>query len=177
MTDNVILDALQKFLQENVACNVNLQKPTEDSSTYELINPSVHIGWIPPTLPEGMIMKIEEQVQDIPCIVVGMDEGEDDGNDAELNIRLSFVVYCNGIYKDGKLYPNFKGYIDLVNFIVLARRKLAQASVIEGVTALRAPYKWGMYKDQPYPYWYGWLTFQASCAVMEQMSTIEKQYE
>lgn len=175
MTDNIILDALKKFLLENVSGKIKLQKPTEVSGKYELVNPSVHIGWIPPKLPENM--NLQDQVQDIPCIVVGMDDGQDDGSDASLSIRLSFVTFSSGTIKDNKLHPNFDGYKDLVNLITLTRMQLAEATVIGGTTVLQHPLKWGMYQDQPYPYWHGWLTFPVSCAVMEYIPGITNQYK
>lgn len=174
MTDTTILTALQAFLQQYVAPRIQLQKPSEDASAYELVHPAVHIGWIPPKnfLPEGM-------ESEIPCMVVGMDDGQDSGEEASLRIRISFVVYNPGTYDmDGKLTPNFQGYQDLLNLITLARQELSRNMVIEGVTSLQKPFKWGMYtEEQPYPYWYGWLTFEASCAVMRYVPTINQQYE
>lgn len=176
MTGNTILEALQKFLQENVSVKIKLQKPIKsDVTTYELINPSVHIGWIPPKLPEGM--NPEDEVPDIPCIIVGMDDGNDDGQDAELNIRISFVAYHPGEYENSKFTPSFKGYQDIINLMELTREELAKSGVIEGVTTVQRPFKWGMYQDQPYPYWYGWLTFPVSCAVAQFIPDENEEYK
>lgn len=175
MTDNIIIEALQKFLQERVAGKIKLQAPAKDIDTYGLVHPAVHVGWIPPKLPENI--SPESQVTDIPCIIVGMDEGEDDGDSASLNIRLSFVTFSEGLMKDGKLYPNYEGYKDLINLIALTRRELSAAVTIGSVTSVQRPFKWGMYKDQPAPYWYGWMTFSVVCAVMGYISGLKEQYE
>ena len=176
MSDNIIMESLQKFLQDNVSSKIKLQLPNdEDSQTYSLVNPSVHIGWIPPVLHEGW--DTTQQVPNIPCILVGHDDGHDDGNDARLNIRLSFVVFSDGSHgADNVFIPDFKGYKDLVNFIDLTKQEIVRATVINNVTSIDKPIKWGMYKDQPIPYWYGWITFPATCPVLEYVPTISERY-
>jgi hypothetical protein len=175
MTDNTILEKLQKFLAENIAPKIKLQKPNDDNvNDYILIHPAVHIGWIPPKLPEVLPA---EYTPDIPCLIVGIDDGEDDGQSASLNIRISFATYSQGIYKEqGKCIPSFEGYKDLLNLITLTRIELTKAAVIEEVTSVERPFKWGIYQDQPYPYWYGWLTFSVTCELLEYVNTIEQQY-
>lgn len=181
MTDNIILEGLQKFLQQNVAIKIKLQKPIQKlTEKYELVNPAVHIGWIPPKLPENMTL--DETVPNIqtmiPCLIVGMDDGDDDGQEAGLNIRITFVTYNPGITDDRQITPSFMGYQDLLNLITLAREELAKAAVIDGVTTVQKPFKWGMYQDigATYPYWYGWLTFPATCAAMEYVPDVVQQY-
>lgn len=176
MTNNIILEGLKKFLQNNVSNKIKLQKPNDkDITKHELVHPSVHIGWIPPKLPEDM--KPLEQLPDIPCIIVGMDDGDDDGQEAGLNIRLMYALYNPGKYDEtGKYTPNFDGYQDLLNLIDLSKQELAKAAVIEEVTTIQQPFKWGMFQEQPYPYWYGWLTFSVSCAAMEFVPDIAQQY-
>lgn len=181
MTDNIILEGLQKFLQEHVSGKISLQKPIQKvNDPYVLVNPAVHIGWIPPKLPENMTL--EETVPNIqtmiPCLIVGMDDGNDDGQEAELNIRITFVTYNPGITNNEKMIPSFVGYQDLLNLITLAREELAKASVIDGITTVQKPFKWGMYQDigATYPYWYGWLTFPVSSAAMEYVPDVAQQY-
>ncbi len=176
MTENIILEVLKDFLAENVASKIKLQRPTEDKS-YELINPSVHVGWIPPKLPENM--KPEELLQEVPatpCIVIGMDDGEDDGNGASMNVRLTFVTYSRGTIKEGKFTPNFEGYKDVINLRTRAREELAKAAVIGGKTTVQQPFTWGMYEEQPYPHWMGWLRFRVSCVSMGYVPNILDQY-
>ncbi len=177
MSDNIVLEVLQKFIHENVASQSKLQKPTDkDMTKYELVNPSVHIGWVPPKLSENM--SPDTQVPDYPCIIIGVDEGDDDGQDAGVNIRMSFALYNLGLYgEDGKITPDYKGYKDLLNLKDATKRELARAAVIGGVTTIQGPFKWGMYQDQPYPYWFGWLSFRALCSSDSFVPDIEEQYK
>ncbi|WP_035172457.1 hypothetical protein [Caldanaerobius polysaccharolyticus] len=170
MTDNIILEGLQKYLIDNVSSKIKLQKPNDNIKDYELVHPAVFIGWLPPKnyLPPGM-------ESEMPCIVVGLDEGTDDGQDASLNIRISFAVFSPGLYDStGQYTPNFDGYKDLLNLITLTRIELSKSMSI-GTAIIEKPFKWGMYEEQPYPYWYGYLTFSISCATMDYVPTIEEQ--
>jgi len=155
-----VLEALQGFLLEKVSPEIQLQKAEDNNiQSYELVNPAVHVGWLPPNgyLPEGMESAI-------PCLIVGMDEGSDDGNDQEINIRIPAVVFSPGLHEpvEGgglKYTPDFKGYNDLLNLIDRTVAELSKNRVIQGAVAIQNPIKWGMYQEQPYPYWYGWITF------------------
>lgn len=176
VTENIILETLQNFLQENVVSKIKLQRPTDDK-TYELVNPVVHVGWIPPKLPENLMP--EDMIKDIPsipCIVVGLDGGEDDGTDASMDIRLTFVTYNRGQIKNGKLLPDFDGYKDVINLRTLAREELAKAAVIGKKTTVQQPFAWGMYEEQPYPHWVGWMKFKVTCASMIYVPGILDQY-
>lgn len=171
MTDNIVLEAIRDNLIANVASNIKLQVPYDDDITkYELMNPNVFIGWLPPA---NQLQDMPQQLMDgvkkaIPCIIVTFDDGEDDGSDAGLNIRVSFAVYNPGLTNpDGEFIPDSKGYQDLVNLIFLTRQELSSNPVIcNGKTEVNKPFKWGMYLDQPQPYWFGYLTFKATIAIL-----------
>lgn len=171
MTDNIILEAIRDTLIENIASQIKLQVPFDDDiNKYELMHPNVFIGWIPPP---NQLQDIPQQLLDgvkkaIPCMIVTFDDGEDDGNDAGLNIRISFAVYNPGLYEpNGHFTPTSKGYQDLINLIFLARQYLSNKPIIgNGKTEVNKPFKWGMYLDQPQPYWFGWLTFRATAAIL-----------
>lgn len=154
MTENRILEALKEFIK-SITANEKLKSPDKD----EFVPPIVVVGYLPPKnyLPEGY---------DVPCIIVGMDEGEDDGEEAKINVRLSFATYDPGENNDqGQLVPDMKGYIDLLHIMTKIRIALLQTRVINGTTVIETPIKWGMYQEQPWPQWYGWMTFDARCAV------------
>lgn len=171
MTDNMILEALKSFLEQKVASKFKLQASKEDFNEYKLVNPAVFECFIPPNnfLPP-------ELVSAVPCILVGMEEGRDDGTEASINIRITFAVYCPGGYDAvQKLTPNFQGYRDVLNLITKTKMELAKAAVIDKAT-IKQPFKWGMYQEQPYPYWYGWLTFSVDIAVMEYIPDAVKKY-
>mgnify|MGYP005835157803 CR=1 FL=1 len=161
MNDITILEEIQKLLQKNVADHIKLQKANDkDIFNYELVSPQIHIGWIPPKgfLPEGLD-------EGIPCIIIGHDEGNDDGRTADINIRLSFVVFSPGKHDtkdidELKNYtPNFEGYRDLLNLMEKTKQEILRNQIINKAFVIQYPIKWGMYQEQPYPYWYGWITF------------------
>lgn len=154
-----VLEALQGFLQTKVSPGIKLQKAENNKvMEYELVNPAVHVGWVPPAgyLPEGMESAI-------PCLVVGMDEGSDDGQDGQLNIRIAAAVYSPGLHEPSggglKYTPDMKGYNDLLNLIDRTMAELTKNLIIKDAGEIQRPVKWGMYQEQPYPYWYGWITF------------------
>jgi hypothetical protein len=158
------LETVQSFLQEKVTPTIKLQKPSDSNiMDYTLVNPEVHIGWIPPKgyLPEGMESAI-------PCLIVGMDDGSEDDTDEEFNLRISAAVYSPGLHepdKNGglKYTPDFQGYRDLVNFIDRTLQAIRKNPIIKGKVKVKKPIKSGMYQqEQPYPYWYGWITFTVS---------------
>lgn len=171
MTDNIILEAIRDILKENVASKIKLQVPFDDDiNNYQLMHPNVFIGWLPPP---NQLQDIPQQLLDgvkkaIPCMIVTFDDGDDDGSDAGLNIRVSFAVYNPGLYEtNGDFTPNSKGYQDLINLIFLARQELSNNPIISnGKTEANKPFKWGMYLDQPQPYWFGYLTFRATAAIL-----------
>ncbi len=157
-----ILEAYQLFLKEYVASTIKLQKPADKNvESYELVNPQVHIGWVPP---KGYLP--DEMESAIPCLIVGMDDANVDEQLAEINIRISFAVYSPGSHipnGDSIDYtPDFKGYNDLMNLIDRTVDELIRNRIIKETTTVQLPLKYGMYQEQPYPYWYGWVTFPTS---------------
>ena len=160
MSTMEILEAVQEFLQTKVAPTIKLQKPNDSNVLeYSLVNPTVHIGWIPPKgyLPTGMESAM-------PCLIVGLDDGTKDNQANSFNIRISAAVYSPGLHKPNgagevTYTPDFEGYRDLLNLIDRVVSKLGEKPVISGKGTARDPIKWGVYQqEQPYPYWYGWIT-------------------
>ena len=158
------LETIKAFLEERVSSRIELQQPNDDNvQEYSLANPNVFKGWIPPNgyLPAGMESAI-------PCLVVGMDEAGDDGEQETTKIRISAVVYSPGLHEpDGEAVtytPDFQGYNDLLNLIDLTTAQLRKNRIINGQLTVELPVKWGMYQEQPYPYWYGWITFDVRTA-------------
>lgn len=176
MSDLMVLEAFKDFLKENVCPTINLLKPPEDDNvtTYELINPEVHVGWIPPNnfLPEGMESAV-------PCIIVGMDQESTDIQ-TSIDIRLTFVVYNPGEYKteDGalKLTPNFEGYKDLLNLTERTKQELLRKRFIGKKAVVDKPINSGMYQDEPRPFWYGYMTFTARTGCTDYTESILEQY-
>lgn len=164
MTDVEILDSLVEFIKSNVAVKLKLKKPPSNNvvvnSKYELVNPSVFKGWVPPK-------NYTDYGYDIPYINVMEDEGLDDNDESELSIRLKIVTYDPGIVKEDKsLNPNVEGYIDLLNIINQIRREISQNPVINKVN-INKPIKWSMDAEQSYPYWSADVSFTVSIAPLE----------
>lgn len=174
MTTVTILDKLKAFLLENVCNSIKLKKPSDkDVDKFELVNPVVHIGWIPPN---GFLP--QELEQSIPCLIVGIEEAEDDGQDSNLNIKISAVVYNPGFHKETnaevECAADFSGYVDLLNLLDRTKAEIAKNQIINGIP-IQYPIKWGMYQEtQPYPYWYGWITFGVKNSSYEPALMIEK---
>ncbi|EGW39164.1 hypothetical protein [Desulfosporosinus sp. OT] len=160
MSTMAILEAVQAFLHEKVTPTIKLQEPNDKNvHEYSLVNPQVHIGWIPPKgyLPEGMESAI-------PCLIVGLDDGTKGSQDNSFNLRISAAVYSPGLHAPDEsgavaYTPDFEGYRDLLNLIDRTVAKLGENPIINGKGTVEGPIKWGVYQqEQPYPYWYGWIT-------------------
>ncbi|MDF2891243.1 MAG: hypothetical protein K0R80_1610 [Clostridia bacterium] len=163
MSTVTILGKIKEFLEEEVAPKIKLQKASDNNvDSYELVNPQVFIGWLPPNgcIPEGL-------THTIPCLLVGLEDSSDDGNEGEINIRISAAVYSPGMHKIAgvaeasttEFKADFQGYVDLLNLLDRTTAKLIKAQVIKNSVPLVYPVKSGMYQEQPYPFWYGWITF------------------
>lgn len=187
MIDNTILEAIQSFCLEHVSPKIKLQVPYDDDITkYKLMHPNVFIGWVPPPNHlEDAQFDVEGIKKALPAMVIGMDEGEDDGNDAGINIRITFVTYNPGLYApvDGApemitFTPNFQGYRDLLNLIFICRQQLSSRVLIDGgKTSAQKPFRWGMYPQQPVGYWAGWLTFRATTVTLPYLGDFESLLE
>lgn len=147
-----VLEVIKGFL-EGAATGIKLQKDSQDNVlAYELVNPCVVIGWLPPKgyLPEGIETSI-------PCMVVGLEDGADTGEHTQLQIKISFAVYSPGEHTEGGYTPNFNGYIDLLNFMDYVKAQFIKHTIIENKVKVSDEITWGMYDEQPYPYWYGYM--------------------
>jgi hypothetical protein len=126
----------------------------------EKVTPVISVGYAPP---RNSDMSGYGQGYHAPCVIVGMGEsgGTDDGKEASMPVMITFGTYSpGGLVGDGLMELNNEGYIDLINLIDRAKNALSACPVLEHTT-VEKPLSWGMYPDQPYPYWYGWLSFDA----------------
>ncbi|MBP1926849.1 hypothetical protein J2Z76_002719 [Sedimentibacter acidaminivorans] len=160
MTIRDVLDDIKIFIENKVACEFKLEKPpVEDliDEEYTLVNPSVFIGWLPP--------KNYNEFHEIPSIIVMGDTGEDNGEEGSIGIRLAIGTYDIGhtIKTDDELNTsiNSKGYLDLINLVEKIKQEFSKNRVLDHTT-LEGPFKWGLYEEQPFPYWYAWVSFNAN---------------
>ena len=169
MSAETALNNIKEFLEETVKPQIQLQKASDNNvNSYELMHPNVFVGWVPPKgfLPSGMLAAI-------PCLIVGMDDGEDDGESDELRIRVTAAVYSPGEHKpksDGLEYtPDFQGYKDLLNLLERTKAEFLKNSIIKNALKVHKPIKRGMYEELAYPYWYGWVTVTVSKSAYPQV--------
>lgn len=165
MNDLEVLKALSGFLKEKVASKIKLEKVPDDNQVegdYELVNPAVYQGWLPPK------NFLESYGYDIPGMIVMIDDGTDDNESADLNIRIKVVTYDPGTTKeDGTLTPDAKGYKDLLNLIFKIRLALSENVVINDTITVNKPIKWNMDEEQNYPYWSANVSFPVSIASLK----------
>lgn len=177
MSKLMVLEAFKTFTEKNIANTIKLKKPYDDDySKFELVNPSVHTGWIPPN---GLLPPDLES--HIPCIVIGCDNADTDDKESSISIKLSFAVYSPGNHYivDGemKYTPDFQGYVDLMNLMERTEQELLRKRFIEKKAVVELPVTLGMYQDPPpYPYWYGFMTFTAKSACTHYTENIYFQY-
>lgn len=175
--DIEVIRNLKEFIENNVAPEydtangkVGLEKPRDDNKTnldYTLVKPAVFEGWIPPL---GYLDDSETYL--IPGIVVMSDGGSDQSGEASARIRLIFATYDMGMttLQAGKLVtkPDSKGYYDLLNLITMTRIKLSDTRLTTGKVSINYDFDWGMYEEQKYPYWHGWMTF--TCPIISSLA-------
>lgn len=177
--DNAILWSIKRFCSTRVSPKIELMAPSDDENLYRLAKPNVRIGWFsPPEQAGGPPLPLSDEVRSAaPAIFVGMDDGDDDGREAGINVRLAFVVYNPGEYPEqGHLVPNGKGYRDLLNLIYLVRQALSSEYIADRTAAMR-PFRWGVYPQQSSGYWTGWLTFRAPIAPLPYIGAPELIHE
>lgn len=124
---------------------------------YELVNPAVYIGWIPP---KGFENRYGFS---IPCLVVMTDSGSDDNESAEIKARIKIITYDSGLVKDdNELIPGLTGYKDLLNVIDRIRITLSENLIINNKVSHKKPIEWGIDEEQHYPIWSGEISFPVS---------------
>lgn len=160
MNDLDLLEKIKEFLQREVATKIKLELPPQDgqfNGAYKLVNPSIHIGWLPPGT------ALNDTQHNIPSILVMSDGGEDVGSEASLIIRLIIGVYDPGLTRtEDDIELNCKGYKDLLNLITRIRIELSEQLIIDDLIEVEKPIKWKMYDEQMYPYWHAQMEFSIS---------------
>lgn len=180
MTTMKIIENVQKFLEDNVCNTIRLKCPYDnDTERFELINPVVYPVYMPlkRQLPPGIKSAI-------PCLVVGFDEAEDDGQETGVKIRILAGVYDPGTHvSDGDevmCVPDTNGWCDLINLLDRTRAEICKSRLLNN-TGIQYPVKWGVYQQDEQmfpdlnPYYFGWMSFSVS-APSYPASEIAKKY-
>lgn len=159
------LESIKKWLESLILTDHIKQKaPRKDNkvSTYTLVSPAVHIGFVPP---DGIIDSAASMR--IPCLVVGTAETNGDEDSTTMELQITAIVYDPGLQKQDEssqlqLTPNFDGYATLLNFLDRVKGWIQREDGIADRFQLESPVKLKTYEEQPWPYWYGFLTFTVS---------------
>lgn len=165
MTAVEALQGLKTFLEREVAQKIELQK--EHSDPVEYVNPYVSII----SLPHKNFMPVNFQV---PYILVGFSDGNDDTEDNSMQIRIACATYGGDVlFQEQNNLPDEKGYMDLLVLLERIKSKLVSKTLIEGKCMIDKPIQYGVYDEElTYPYWYGYLQFKiqipATQSVLEQ---------
>lgn len=154
MTAVEALQALKKFVEDEVASKILLQKEGIATAEPEYVHPYVELI----TLPHKNFTPVNFQV---PYILIGLANGTDAADEHPLSIQMQFATYGGDIvFKETANIPDSSGFMDLLNLIETTKQKLIQATVINGRGVVNKPIMYGIYNEQiTYPYSYGYMTF------------------
>lgn len=173
MTTREVLNNIADTLRPKLA-DMLLEK-AESLPGAERVPPSISVGYAPP---RNADMSGYGEMYNVPGVVIGMGEngGSDDGKEATIPVMITVGTYSPGeVGTDGLVKLNNEGYIDLLNLIERVRHVLMALTVLKRTTIQR-PVQWGMYQEQPYPYWYGWLSFEAMVASVEMQERLRDDF-
>lgn len=168
MTVLDFLKELKSYIESSVCANLKFQ--AENSMEY--VNPKCYIAQVPnPNFTEDGFA--------IPCVTVGIETGDDDATEHTAKIRLMFATYGGGYYLDDMEnktdIPDNNGYIDLLNFIELTKQELLKNATINGAGTIKKPFNYGVLEDMPFPYWYGYLRFDADIPTSDFMTDEQRE--
>ena len=160
MTALEALIALKKYLEEEVAPSILLQK--EYSDPPEFVHPYVSII----TLPHKNFVPANFQV---PHILIGLVQGDDNTDENALQIRIACATYGGSVgFQEENNIPDEKGYIDLLTLLERIKLKLVEDTIINGNCVVEKPIQYGVYDEQiTYPYWYGYLQLSVQIPVTQ----------
>ena len=156
-----VLEGVRKFLEKEAAQKIKLPAPGKNGQEggFNLVHPNVLTEWIDQVDGDKDKYPQLENKNKIPCLMACMDEAND-GNGLLINIRVAAICWNPGTFNEQhERAIDGVGYYDLINLLEVSKQAIISKrnfgkSVLEGGVKLR------VYGEQPYPYWYGWLSFQ-----------------
>ena len=161
-----VLGAIKEFLSREAAPTIKLPMSGKngEEAGFKLVNPDVRTEWLDTVDADKNRYPEVKNKTDIPCLLVCMDEADDPGGDGAgllLNIRVVAVCWNPGTFtEEHERKIDGAGYSDLVNLLERAKQKIMAKRDFEGKAVLEGGVKLKVYEEQPWPYWYGWLSFQ-----------------
>lgn len=142
MTPIILLDDLQKFIEENTAdILLEVKVRTGPATEKERVAKVYKMG-----LPEK-----DDNTQQVPYILLkvltGADEKEDQQpKSSEVRVRMIIATYS----QDG-----VQGQMALLNLILRIRERLQKQHIIGGRFCLKYPFEYIIYQDATPPYYLG----------------------
>lgn len=168
MTALDFLKEIKNYIESKVCARLEFQAENSD----EYVNPKCYIAQLPN--PNFTLDGFS-----IPCVTVGFETGDDNANDHIIKIRLMFATFGGGYHLDDMEnktdIPDGNGYIDLLNFIELTKQALLENPTMNGKGTINKNFNYGIYDDMPYPYWYGYIRFDANIPTNDYILDYERE--
>ncbi len=169
------LDAVKKWLEDNVCSEIEFKIPDDETApedyNYKLVKPSVFVHYLPS---KGL----PNTAPSIPSICVELESGYDAIIDkrGELNIRLGFSTWNPGMHikkNKKKIFDsNFEGWRDAWNFVDLVLEKIENSEYIGGLRLIKennveyTPLSQQENIPVFFPYWYAQISFTLERSVV-----------
>ena len=152
LTQIEILEKL-KAIVENAVEDIKLEKGNENNGSYELVKPVVNIGYVPPK-------NIAFEGYTIPGITLYIKEGEETGEILDnIDVLIGIQTYDPGTTTEQGINFTTEGYKDILNIISRIRTRLNNLSETDKLL-IKKPFKWGLFDEQLYPYWSGYINLK-----------------
>lgn len=154
MTPVILLDDLQKFIEENTADILLEVKVRTGPATEKTRAAKVY--------KMGLPLK-DDTTQQVPYILLKVLTGLDDKQDGEpvessCRVRIIIVTYS----QDGE-----QGPLALLNLILRIRERLEKQTIVGGRFVLQKPFEWIVYQDTEPPYYMGEIMTNWSIPTIE----------
>lgn len=122
--------------------------------------PQVVEGWLPP--------KETTDVPDVPYVIVRLTDGEDNADNAQVNVRILVGTYSEDI----------AGWKDAANVMLRIRERLLTTRTLAKKYRMELPLKWKLFEEPPYPVWIGEIVTVWTVALpVEQVEEVEYGYQ
>lgn len=143
MTPIILLDRLEEFVKK-VTGDIKLQVKVRNLNPEEEKERAANVY-------KMRLPKKEDQVQQIPYILLQFINGKDDKKEKEPEESMCAVRIVIATYSE----DGGQGAYDLLNVILRIRSELEKAGIIGGQFVLQKPLEYIVYPDSTEPYYLG----------------------
>ena len=165
----MILTVLESIKESMEAAIKTIKLPTsgEDGQEggFNLVVPNVLIEWLDQVNAAERRFPETQRKHNVPCLYVCADEASDESDNEPMTINIRIVAVC---WNPGTFTEELErkidgvGYYDLINLLERAKQYIKTNRSFCDKAVLNGGVRLSVYEEQPYPYWYGWLSFQVS---------------